>query len=95
MNPADIATRLLSPVVFVERDMWWKGPDFLHYEDIQTPCQSFLRPEIVPEVKCVQVALVVEKQNIFGVGEVLDCSRFGSLTKLLRVTSFVKVLLTI
>ena len=43
-NPADITTRLLSPNTFVSCEMWLMGPDFLHLENIDMPCQNFLKP---------------------------------------------------
>ena len=49
INPADITTRLLSPNTFVICELWWKDPDFLQFENIDVPRQSFLRPGKVSE----------------------------------------------
>ena len=38
INPADITTRLLSPNTFVSCELWWKGPDFLQFGNIDMPC---------------------------------------------------------
>ena len=88
-NPVDITTRLLSPNAFVNCEMWWKGPDFLHFENIDMPCQSFLRPE-VSEGQKVETVLFTGSEKLFGIEEVVDNSRFRSLQKLLRATSYVR-----
>ena len=75
-NPADITTRLLSPNAFVSCEMWWKGPDFLHFENIDMPCQSFLRPGEVFEEQKVEIVLFAGSEKLFGIKEVVDNSRF-------------------
>ena len=37
-NPANVTNRFLSPNAFVSCEIWWKGPDFLHLENIDMPC---------------------------------------------------------
>ena len=37
--------------------MWWKGIDFLHFENIAMPCQNFLRPGEVSEEQKVEAVL--------------------------------------
>ena len=70
--------------------MWWKGPDFLHLENIDTPCQNFLRPGEVSEEQKIKTVLLADSEKFFGIGEVVDNSRFRSLQKSLRVTSYVR-----
>ena len=89
-NPADVTTRLLLPNAFVSCEMWWKGPDFLHLENINTPCQNFLRPREISEEQKVKAVLYTGSEKAFGIGKVMDNSRFRSLQKLLRVTCYVK-----
>ena len=89
-NPVDVTTRLLSPNAFVSCEMWWKGPDFLHLENIDTPCQNFLRPGEVSEEQKIKTVLLADSEKFFGIGEVVDNSRFRSLQKSLRVTSYVR-----
>ena len=89
-NPADITTRLLSPNAFVSCEMWWMGPDFLHLENIDMPCQNFLRPGEVSEEQKVETVLFASTEKFFGNGEVVDNSRFRSLQRLLHITSYVR-----
>ena len=89
-NSVDVTTRLLSPNAFVSCVMWWKGPDFLHLENIDTPWQNFLRPGKVSEEQKIVTVLLAGSERFFGIGEVVDNSRFRSLQKSLRVTSYVR-----
>ena len=89
-NSVDITTRLLPPNAFVNCEMWWKSPDFLHFENIDMPCQSFLRPGEVSEGQKVETVLFTGSEKLFGIEEVVDNSRFRSLQKLLRATSYVR-----
>ena len=89
LNPAVIATRVLSPVVFCNCKLWWKSPKFLHSEPVVVTSQNFLEP-VVLEEKWVEILKVAASEQIVGTGNVIECSRFGTLSKLLRVTSFVK-----
>ena len=56
--------------------MWWKGPDFLHLENIDTRCQNFLRPGKVSEEQKIETVLLAGSERFFGIGEVVDNSRF-------------------
>ena len=89
-NPADITTRLFSPNTFVSCEMWLMGPDFLHLENIDMPCQNFLRPGEVSEEQKVETVLFASTEKFFGIGEVVDNSRFRSLQRLLHITSYVR-----
>ena len=89
-NSVDVTTRLLSPNAFVSCVMWWKGPDVLHLENIDTPWQNFLRPGKVSEEQKIVTVLLAGSERFFGIGEVVDNSRFRSLQKSLRVTSYVR-----
>ena len=80
-NPVDVTPRLLTPNAFVSCEMWWKGPDFLHLENIDTPCQNFLRPGEVSEEQKIKTVLLADSEKFFGIGEVVDNSRFRSLQK--------------
>ena len=70
--------------------LWWQGPTFLCTREIELPSQQFLEPDILPEVKCAAMVGFVGSDTIVGVGENVDCKRFGSLGKLLRVISYVR-----
>ena len=90
INPADITTRSLSPNTFVSCEMWWKSLDFLQFENIDMPCQEFLRPGGVSEEQKAETVLFAGSEKAFGIGKVMDNGRFRSLQKLLRVTCYVR-----
>ena len=89
LNPADVGTR---PVYLENIDLnsWLKGPQFLLGDCKDWPSQTFLLREKETKfeervVKTSIFSVVVESECI---GEVLDCSKFSSFDKLLRITSY-------
>ena len=50
-NPADLATRLKSPVCLKGCLLRWQGPDFLQSQEVVMPSQQFLEPDAFPEQK--------------------------------------------
>ena len=87
-NPADVTTRVRSPSSFSSSLLWWQGLEFLCSREIELPSQQFLEPDVLPEVKCTAMVGLVGSDTI-GVGEIVDCKRFSSLGKLLRVTGYI------
>ena len=87
-NPADLATRLKSPVCLKGCLLWWQGPDFLQSQEVVMPSQQFLEPDVFPEQKSTVMSMVAKCEKVVGVGEVIDCCRFSSLGALLRITSY-------
>ena len=54
------------------------------------PCQNFLTPGEVSEEQEVETVLFAGSEKFFGIGKVVDNSRFRLLQKLLRFTSYVR-----
>ena len=52
-NPADCASRGLSPVELVNHSLWWEGPTWLHSNPLIMPNQPLLGLGAVPELKAV------------------------------------------
>ena len=90
VNPADITTRLLSPNTFVSCELWWNGPEFLQFEDIDIPCQRFLRPGELSEEQKAETVLFAGNEKAFNIGKKMDNSQFRSFQKLLRITCYVR-----
>ena len=87
-NPADIA---IDPLKLVNNLLWWRGPQFINSDNVQIPNQDVFN--IIEKSKSdfyetVKMNNVVEK--VVGVREVVDCEKYSSLEKLLRVTCFVR-----
>ena len=66
-----------------------EGYRFLQFENIDMPCQSFLRPGEVSEEQKAETVLFADSERAFGIGELMDNSRFRSSQKLLRVTCYI------
>ena len=49
-----------------------------------------MRPGKVSEEQKIETMLLASSERFFGIGEVVDNSRFRSLQKSLRVTSYVR-----
>ena len=95
-NPSDHATRGLSVQEIMCSSLWWHGPSWLQEDDTFWPVTS--PSDIIPEVlqqanseirkSSVEVSHVtVEEGKWLPFG--IDPSRYSSLEKLLRVSTFV------
>ena len=89
INLADKTTRLFSPNTFVSCELCWKGPDFFNLK-ILICHVSFLRPGEVSEKQKAETVLFADSERAFGIGELMDNSRFRSSQKLLRVTCYIR-----
>ena len=91
INPADIATRITNPIKLVNKSLWWNGPNFLITEQLEIANQdNFTTTEDTEKQNDVVAATVVEEKMDEGIVDVIDCSKFGSLEKLLRVACLVR-----
>ena len=73
-----------------------KGPSFLLQGVEHWPSQDFISlstEEITKEAGSESAAMGVNSKP-GGIGEAIDCTKFSSLDKLLRVTSYYQDLLT-
>ena len=52
-NPADCASRGLSPSELVEHSLWWEGPPWLRIDPFAMPVQPLLGSGSTPELKAV------------------------------------------
>ena len=52
-NPADCASRGLSPIELVNHSLWWEGPNWLLTEPVSMPNQPQLSLRSTPELKVV------------------------------------------
>ena len=87
-TPADLATRLKSPVCLKGYLLWWQGHDFLQSQERVMTSQQFLEPDVLPEQKSTIISRVAKFEKVVGVGEVIDCCRFSSLGALSRITGY-------
>ena len=93
LNPADICTRECSVGKLESCLLWWNGPQFLLGGKEMWTSQEFLLPKNV-DLEEKGSREVVSSVNVnfsgseVGIGKVIDCGRFSSLNKLVRVTGF-------
>ena len=91
INPANIAKCITNPIKLVNNLLWWDGLNFLITEQLEIPNQyNFTTIEDSEKQNDVVKVTVAEEKICGGIGEVIDCSKFGSLEKLLQVTCFVR-----
>ena len=89
LNPADVGTHPAS-LENINLDFWLKGLQFLLSDCKDWPSQTFLlsEKEAKLEERVVKISIFSVVVESKGTGEVLDCSKFSSLDKLLRITSY-------
>ena len=89
INPTDIATRIVNPVEPVNYSLWCNGPNFLITQRLEIPNQDhFTTIEDAKKQNDVMNVTVLEEKTGRDIDEVIDCSKFGLLEKLLQVTCF-------
>ena len=84
-NPADCASRGLTPHQLKEDNLWWKGPQWLTHQSTLWPTSTpALDPDINLEerVKIVTTTRAQVYPNLWNLAE-----RYSSLTRLLRITA--------
>ena len=89
-NPADIATRFI-PSHTINHLSWQKGPSFSLQGVEHWPSQDFisLSSEEMPREAVSESTVMGVNSKPGGISEAIDCTKFSSLDKLLRVTSYV------
>lgn len=81
-NPADAATRGISPDELVSLDLWWRGPSWLREADYLWT-EPGISHDVSEEERRAVAALVARPPEDHPV-----LSRFSTLSRLLRVTAF-------
>ena len=102
LNPADLPSRGCSAEELSRNQTWWSGPEFLkHSEESwpEQPLSSGIDNEKVAlsEVRRTSPAVVrslvnlSQRQEPLGrIGEIMDCKRYSTKLRLLRVTATVQ-----
>ena len=84
INPADIATGITNSIKLASNSLWWNGPNFLITEQLEIPNQdNFATIKDIEKSNDAVKVTVAEEKISGGIGEVIDCSKFGSIEKLL------------
>ncbi|XP_076301510.1 uncharacterized protein LOC143219381 [Lasioglossum baleicum] len=84
-NPADCASRGLSPSQLLHLSLWWTGPEFLQHTEHFAATQPDNHDQL-PEERGPTVAAVNKSERNGEDNDIL--TRFSSYTKLLRVTAW-------
>ena len=90
-NPADLPSRGLTALEVSVNQLWRQGPEWL-YVGVE-PCtetESLSMPEectMELRKRAARALTLVSTVSKHGVGELIDCKKFSSLAKLLRVTA--------
>ncbi|KAK6114329.1 Integrase core domain family protein [Brugia pahangi] len=86
-NPADIATKGISPNKLKGYDLWWKGPKWLTENESKWPQWKYNYNEDYQDeeiVAHITEPIIINKH--FGI---LDASRFSKWSRLIRTTGWV------
>ena len=92
-NPADIPTRNTGIVNFLNESQWIQGPEWLSMDETYWPKRTLpreLSEDCIKEMKPKGVvSMLVESEKRSFISRLIDCHKFNSYQKLLRVTATV------
>lgn len=95
LNPADCASRGLSPGELINHKLWWQGPPFLREADENWPIgvQSTFAPQeeeaLLAEMRPSQLACSITlAYEVLEIQHIILLDRYSSLEKLLRITAY-------
>ncbi|XP_011859792.1 PREDICTED: uncharacterized protein LOC105557214 [Vollenhovia emeryi] len=85
-NPADCASRGLSPGDLINFQLWWRGPPWLEYDVSEWPTAAGSNPRVdLPEER---IRVHATESVAAAPEEAEELLRFSSLHRLLRVTAW-------
>ena len=102
-NPADLPSHGMSAKELVNEKRWWKGPEFLYKSEAEWPQEVEIKEtkscmnEVVKNSKEVIHSLATTNSStksgeLFSnanIEAVIDCTKYNSKSKLVRVTALV------
>ncbi len=101
-NPADLPSRGIRGPDLAENEIWWNGAEFLQFPKEMWPSEpgtteideneanaEIMKSKTPPSITR-SLNSVSETVSPPNVGAVIDCKRYSSQTRLLRVTAWVK-----
>ena len=98
INPADIPSRGASGDMLTASKTWWKGPEFLQLPESQWPKADVFPPSEITKAEVIKNPVSIThvlvntadgKADQVRLDEIIECTRYSSLNKLLRVTGVV------
>ncbi|XP_046856074.1 uncharacterized protein LOC124449168 [Xenia sp. Carnegie-2017] len=92
-NPADLGSRGVLMTELKNAEAWWSGPSWLRGSPRHYPMVKEIVPTVdskVEEKRSFVVNLITSARSLFGIGNVISISKYSTLTRLLRVTAWVK-----
>ena len=88
-NPADLSTRFNSLKSFRFNSLWWEGPSYLKEDCSHRPLEKIISSDLTHQEERSGSHSLFVNHGVRGIGKVIDCCRFSSFERLLRVTSYV------
>ena len=90
-NPADIPSRGTHASKLSESPVWFRGPEWLQTREDMWPSH---KTETEPPAECLQEIKSSTLTNLTAIeacaAAIIDCNKYSSLQRLLRVTAYVK-----
>lgn len=95
-NPADLASRGLSPSSIAEDSLWWHGPEWLLHPSSQWPQSPITVDDntkalIAPEMEKKTALMAIKEETFFSGGNRFSTllGKYSSVMRLYRVTAWV------
>ena len=88
-NPVDLSTRFNSLKSFRFNSLWWEGPSYLKQDCSHWPLEEIISSDLAHQEERSGSHSLFVNHGVDGIGKAIDCCRFSSFERLLRVTSYV------
>lgn len=85
-NPADVASRGVTPQELVQHSIWWNGPEFLSQHPSKWPISTSILSSNIPELRTEKPILLIKQNSNYFIDLF---ARYSSFSKLLRIMAYV------
>ena len=95
LNPVEIPSRRMSGKSLATNEIWWNGSNFLQLPEVHWPRANTFLPSMTTEIEVIKESAAIThvllntkpgEFHTINLDKVMDCERYSSYNKLLRVT---------
>ena len=86
-NPADLSTKFNSLKSCRFNSLWWEGPSYLKQNYSHSSLEEIISTDLAHQEERSDSHSLVVNHGVDSIGKFIDCYRFSSFERLLKVAS--------